>query len=324
MPEEAEGWYAHIAESIEELRDELRRMEAANATPEQFGLKVRSHPDSLIITARNKMGSGERLVVSVGLANHFIETATLRRDKGSISANRNAAIGLAREIVESGIASESHQGSFSGQLFSSVPASSVLDFLGEFQNHDGSFLTETDPVIRYIGDRAGSELSEWDVFFPSLKNRPERSLVNQSLGFEVVCQRRKPGRRSDQNTLLITDKQRVSSRGIESVGLTELQIVEAKKAFRERTDPPLKDEDLNYPDKIYRHVRERPLLVVHLLAIGEEGEDLSGNEPVVAWSISFPVTEMDEKKVEYVVNTTWFRERYLEEEDEDEAGGDDD
>jgi hypothetical protein len=324
MPEEAEGWYAHIAESIEELRDELRRMEATNATPEQFGLKVRSHPDSLIITARNKMGSGERLVVSVGLANHFIETATLRIDKGSISANRNAAIGLARGIVESGIASESHQGSPFGQLFRSVSASSVLDFLGEFQNHDRSFLTETDPVIRYIGDRTGSELSEWDVFFPSLKNKNERSLVNKSLGFEVVCQRRRAGRSSNVNTLLITDKQRVSSRGIESVGLTELQIVEAKKAFRERTDPPLKDEDLNYPDKIYRHVRERPLLVVHLLAIGDEGEDLSGNEPVVAWSISFPVTEMDEKKVEYVVNTTWFRERYLEEEDEDEAGGDDD
>src|SRR5450755_2807986 len=31
MPEEAEGWYAHIADSIEELREELRVMEAANA-----------------------------------------------------------------------------------------------------------------------------------------------------------------------------------------------------------------------------------------------------------------------------------------------------
>ena len=44
MPDAAQGWYEHIAESIEELRSELRGMEASNATPEDFGLKVRSHP----------------------------------------------------------------------------------------------------------------------------------------------------------------------------------------------------------------------------------------------------------------------------------------
>ena len=55
MPDEARGWFTHIAEYIDELRDQLRRMEASNATPEEFGLRVRSHPDTLIVTARNKM-----------------------------------------------------------------------------------------------------------------------------------------------------------------------------------------------------------------------------------------------------------------------------
>ena len=58
MPDEARGWYEHIAESIEELRKELVQMEIARATPQEFGLKVRSHPDSLMVTARNKMGTG--------------------------------------------------------------------------------------------------------------------------------------------------------------------------------------------------------------------------------------------------------------------------
>ena len=66
MPEAAQGWYEHIAESIEELRGEFRSMEASNATPEEFGLKVRSHPDTLIVTARNKMGTGASVVVSIG------------------------------------------------------------------------------------------------------------------------------------------------------------------------------------------------------------------------------------------------------------------
>ena len=91
MPEEAEGWYAHIAESIEMLRDELRTMEAAKATPEEFGLKVRAHPDTLIVTARNKMGSGEKVVVRIGLQNSFIETATLSKQAPVLEANRRAA-----------------------------------------------------------------------------------------------------------------------------------------------------------------------------------------------------------------------------------------
>ena len=57
MLEEAERLrYAHITDSIEELRDELRRMEHVNATPRDFGLKVRTHPDTLVVTARNKDG----------------------------------------------------------------------------------------------------------------------------------------------------------------------------------------------------------------------------------------------------------------------------
>ena len=91
MPDAAQGWYEHIADSIEELRSELRSMEASNATPEEFGLKVRSHPDSLIVTARNKMGSGSSIVVSIGLAFSLIETHTLLRDDESLESNRNAA-----------------------------------------------------------------------------------------------------------------------------------------------------------------------------------------------------------------------------------------
>ena len=322
MVEEAEGWYTHIAESIEELRDELRRMEAANATPMDFGLKVRSHPDTLIVTARNKMGSGERLVVSIGLANRFVETAVLRRDKESIEANGHAAIRLAERIRSSGFAHEdrsnAHHG---GRLYRRIPVSHVMEFLSAFRNHEGSFLTETDPISQYIRDRIDSELAEWDVFFPSLQSHTENSLVDTSLGFNVVCQRRGAGKRSDEKTLHITEKQRVSSRGIERTGLSELEIETAKRDYRNEKDPPRSAEGLNYPDYIYRRIRKRPLIVIHLLAIGSKDEDLSGSNPVVAWSISFPQTEYEEKKAEYVVNTTWFRERF-QEEDEDEAEGD--
>ena len=324
MLEEAEGWYAHIAESIEELRDELRRMQATNATPQEFGLKVRSHPDTLIVTARNKMGSGERLVVSIGLANRFVETAVLRRDDESMKINRQAAINLAANLRSTGLAPEDGKGIKGGRLVRKVSVSHVIDFIRMFRNHQGSFLTDTDPILRYIENRMETELSEWDIHFPGLKNGNEKSLEDNSLGFKIICQRRGAGKRSDDNTLHITEKQRVSSRGIESVGLSEDKIAAAKEKYQNEINSQQGDT-LNYPDRIYRLERNRPLLVVHLLAVGGKAEDLSMSHPVVAWSISFPRTKyIEEKKAEYIVNTTWFQERYLQEEDEDEAEGDDD
>ena len=137
MPEEAHGWYEHIAESIEGLRDEIRSMQAMGATPEEFGLKVRSHPDTLIVTARNKMGTGERVVVNIGLANKFVETHMLRRDQGSFGANRAAAARLVAGIATRGIQpSADDEGGF-GWLFRGVPAAPIVEFLTEFRNHPG-------------------------------------------------------------------------------------------------------------------------------------------------------------------------------------------
>lgn len=328
MPEEAEGWYAHIAESIEELRDELRRMEAANATPEQFGLKVRSHPDTLIVTARNKMGSSERLVVSIGLANRFVETAVLKRDSASLNSNRRAASHFVEKLQMAGYPLAKTEKITGGYLLQSVPVSFINEFIGEFQNHPGSMLTDAGPLRRYIEDRAETELAKWDVLFAGLKECDELGLADFSLGIKINCQRRSPGKRSDKNTLHITNKQRVASRGTEKTGLTAAQIELAERQYREEKQAASADHDkekpINYPDRVYRAVSgRRPLLVLHLLAIGQKDDDLSREQPVVAWSLSFPATQMEEKKVEYVVNTTWLRENYGQDLEEEEMAGDD-
>ena len=311
MPEEAEGWYAHVAESIEELRDELRRMEAANATPSEFGLKVRSHPDNLIVTARNKIGSSKPFVVAIGLAEKFIETSVLRRDAETLLANRRAAISMADAMRAAGFAPEAGEELAGGRLVRGAPAQIVMQFLGAFRNHPGSPVTEPDPVRRYILERDTDELRDWDILIAGVGKADGATLADTSLGIEVLCQRRAEGSGSDARTLRI-EKSRVSSRGVERFGLTDQEIRDAKEGFSGK----------NFPDRLYRKFRTRPLFILHMLAIGAKGEDLSGGEPVVAWSISFPPTGRTEDKVEYMVNTTWFRERY-EDEAEEEAGGDD-
>ena len=330
MPEAAQGWYEHIAESIEELRSELRSMEASNATPEDFGLKVRSHPDSLIVTARNKMGTGAQIVVSIGLAGRLIETHTLRRDAESLEINRNAARRLSQRLRQSGFPIENAERKDFGFLLrgnrkNPIPAAHIMDFLTEFRNHDGSLLTNGEPVRRYIEERQEDELADWDVLFASVGER-EGNRIDKSLGRAIQCQRRTAGKRSDPRTLLVSNRQRVSTRGIERTGLSVDERELAEQLYREdpgRSGRSPEGRRIQYPDKAYREMRTKPLLMIHLIDIDTDGQGDPIAQPVVAWGISFPPTNREERRVEYVVNTTWLRENFGDDVDEDEMEGDD-
>ena len=323
MPEEAQGWYDHIAESIDELRDELARMQSTNATPRDFGLKVRSHPDTLVVTTRNKMGSGKTHRVLIGLANRFVETSILYRDEATLQANLRAAVRLADDMRAKGCALEDGKNITNGRLVRDVPVTVVDTFLGAFRNHPASLTTEIDPVRRYITPRANDELSKWDVLFAGVQKKIEKSLVYCHLGFPLVCQRRAAGNRSDRSMLMVTNKQRVSSRGITKVGLSDKQVRKTEKEYDANRSSPL-NNTTNYPDWIYGKVRTKPLLIIHLLAIGRRDDDLSKTTPVTAWSISFPSTRLSERTVEYVVNSTWYQEHYGDDTDDDENDDDTD
>ena len=80
---EAEGWYRHVTDATDELKRDFARMRRQRATPAEFGLRVRTHPDTLLITARNKMATGINVVGEVrdiSLAGRGIETARLYAD----------------------------------------------------------------------------------------------------------------------------------------------------------------------------------------------------------------------------------------------------
>jgi len=67
---------------------------------------------------------------------------------------------------------------------------------------------------------------------------------------------------------------------------------------------------------------------VHLLDVRRgAGNEQVFDHPVLAWSISFPTTKHPQERVEYVVNTTWLRENFqdeLEDDDDVQEGFDDD
>ena len=321
MTDEARGWYSHISNAVEELREDVHRMMQANATPMQFGLKVRSHPSTLVVTARNKMGRSRPIKVQVGLSDRFIETFLLRRDPESLEANRVAAKQFA---LVTGIATQGYDSKWrghSGRFVSGIPVSAVFAFIASFRAHDQALMSDGGPVLDYIGRRKNAELKKWDVLFASIRRPTAKTLMFGEFGYDLACQRRRLGQRSGDQALWVSDRQRVAARGVECVGLSRQQMEAVERKYRKQRN--LRGRRvINYPDRIYRAVRNKPLLVVHMLAIGNRDQDLSQSNPVVAWSISFPKSDDQEETVEYIVNTTWFRERYKEEEYEEEVRGD--
>lgn len=326
MSPDAEGWYEHIAESIEELRDEIRKMEKLNLTPQDFGLKVRSHPDTLIVTARNKMGSSENVRVKVGLGNRFIETTTLSKKPEIISDNRNVARTLVENLGRSAYDQSMPRGNF---VWKEVKAELVMQFVGAFKNHPNSFHTDSGPVVEYISHRAADELKTWDVVFISL----QEGEIDEELGLQIRRQYRTENKKTvDRNDyLIVTEKQRIADAGMEAIGM-DLDLVKGidRNYFLEKTDqynregkPLPKSGRFTVPGRKYREERTAPLLIIHLLSIGHPNEEGKPQKPsidggIVGWSISFPQTKYEENTVEYVVNTTWWNETYGDDFDEEE------
>lgn len=308
MTPQAQGWFQHISESIEELRDELRRMERANMTPEEFGLRVRTHPDTLIVTARNKMGTGQKVPVAVGLSNKFIETYALKRSADDIQHNREAALDLIRDLGPGQVVEGS--GPYH-RIWTGVAGEQIEAFIRRFRNHERALQTQSEPVADFISEGLGHELGLWDV---AVVGKNGAGVRDQDFG--ITCQERAVGKASSGKPfILVGEKNRVSSRGVEQIGLSESARAEALKAFHEeegRTDAD------NPPDRIFRAHRERPLLVLQPLDLREHGAPLAGPKPI-AWGISFPATTFAYRTATYIVNSTWWQD-YVGDADE----GDDD
>lgn len=303
MTVEAVDWYSHISDALDELRDEFRRMERQHAKPEDFGLKVRAHPASLIVTARNKMRTGKKVFHSVSLDGQLIETAALRADK--IQWNWR----LLDEFIKKLDGTNSiHRANIDkGLLWRSVPVSYIKDFLNGFRNDDdNSPGTQVSPVSAYLDLLAARAVDKWDVCLYS----PSKGEVGpeQIAGHTIQKAKRRCLSRSGAYLVSGTAR-RVASRGSESVGLTHEEIAKANSDFERKYG-----KDKNISDRYFRENRSFPLLMLHALQLEVDNEP---REPkAMAWGISFPRKGIEGELVQYVVNTTWWQERYSQEQEE--------
>jgi hypothetical protein len=309
MSSKAAGWYGHISTVIEELRDEFKRMKAAKLTPDEFGLCVRAHPESLIVTARNKMRTGKIIPRQIGLEGRLVETKALSRS--SIEHN----FGAFRQLLKHLNANETRGMNNVGQnyFWSGVDHTHVRGFIEGVINDPESDLTEKIPLLDYIQWLSENGYSKWDVIVCSVEYGESNLGPFVEEGLEIKYQYRTV----DSNDRRIKfPNRRVATVGTEKTGLSDSKIERAKNESTGKT----------ISDSLFRKERDKPLLMLHLIDCrdAEKREEPLFESGVVGWGLSFPGVAGNgrpKKLVQYMVNTRYWQQEYGQEIESEEDEG---
>lgn len=306
MPAESIAWYRYISGVTEELRDEFKRMRDAKMTPADFGLAVRTHPDSLIITARNKMRTGRQVSIKIALEGRLVETTAIWNTDQFISSNFRVFENLFSETEKAAKRLEYPQGYF----YENIPVDIVMNFIDGYNNHPSSLNTDSKPLIEHTKwMESEHNITFWDVLFVSPKTKNLRrdktsSIVKSLSGVFVQAQWRNVAR--ERGSAVFFANRRVGSRTHEFAGLSEEEIAILESRFGTRSKIP--------PD-IVRESRRKPLLMVHLIDCRENGSDNDQifSDGAIAYGISFPGRSGKgrvKKLVEYMVNPVYWKNLY--------------
>jgi len=133
------SWYKHIALADRELRMEFVKMFAAKQTPIEYGLKVRSHPQGLRITALSKMRRGTKRMLT--FAYQLVQTTKF--EKAAIPENFAAL-----EAFSAGVEGWTKQKNY--LMKRGVKRSAVRDFIAKLSIPYGTNLFTKQAFISFL------------------------------------------------------------------------------------------------------------------------------------------------------------------------------
>lgn len=288
-------WYKFINLASEELRREFDYMASMKATPRDYGLRVRTHPDGLKITAVNKMRSGTEMELS--FSNSIVQTVFFPRDSEVHTHNLN----LLKKIIT--VLGKESVILFDSPVWKDVGSDTVLSLIDEYQFHPGS--VRTDLMQQYIREQNGrGELTSWTIALISRKNARNSIPVN---GYSIGLTVRNPD--PERTDLFVIKKGQLISPKHESIDLSEGEFKDA--LARMIADPDRKGDQEKIPalpsGPFIRGARpaERGLLLIYLLDPDNTGISVT----VTGLAFSFPESEKA-VRIRYKVNNIYWEQEF--------------
>lgn len=337
MAPDVQEWFSHVANVVGELKLDIRRMHANRQPPSRFGMRVRSHPDALIVTALNKMRNAQEVEVDISYSECAAETPFLPRSSDINRKNLAIAGNFLSELSPAEMIGNKC-------YWRNVPAVQIAGFLRdlEISTMNMPFMTDITgrdrPIISFIEGNGLEKLANWDVCLPQGQGNSVSELsVRRADGSSqnIYPRRRQFEKVPAGSDYLKLNKQRVGEIADETVDLSIGDIDAAKLEWEEER---MRDSEKGktVPGYLYRRYRQRPLLTIHIIEPTNPKQDAKPeriarmlkaeeieSKALVAVSLSFPKFEDGEKKarVPYRLNKVALRSMGLiadQEEDEDD------
>jgi hypothetical protein len=291
---ELNEWFCHITLATQQLRDEFDYMaDVAGSTPDQFAIKVRTHPGVLQISASNKIRRA--VEVRVSWSGRLVESYELSKNIEIIERNFTAA-----ELLINSLESQNQTGR-NFHLWNTVPLSKIKDFLRQFETFDSLKSAAPSNLLRFIEmNERYNELNNWAVGVISKERTGKRySLAGKDIGLI----RRTQDEDKSNDAIYYIRKSHIISPNDEFIDLTTPEYQQAVARTSELWVASGKEGTPGYPsgEVVRNTIRKpnRPLLLLYCL--DPEGAKLNITTPIIGYAISFPANERDDA-VSFAVN----------------------
>ena len=291
-------WYSHITSASEELKLEFDHMAEIGATPQDYGLKVRTHPQGLLITGVNKMRAGTEMELSY--AGSLSETTIFYKEREVNWRNFQATENLLLEIGEPSESSKNF-------IWKEISAEKIVEFLLEYKSHESCKPANTQVLSEYIRAQIPfGELTSWTIALISSKSATYfYPIANNQVGLT---------RRSDVSSTSLLEyrlsKSHILSPTDEWIDLpneVKEQIREETRCEREKRG---KASSSNTPSgSILRSKRSPNQALLILYPLDPNNIGLNWDFPIIGFVISFPGSTTA-KRIKYKVNNVYWEQEF--------------
>ncbi len=332
--DELTRWYKHITIASEEMRRDFDYMFLLKKTPKEFGLKVRTHPGVLKITAANKFRY--KKIMYLSYSGKLEQTYQFKIDENRFKKNFDATNELIASLgkpIEKPVNEYNKKQKFVWKGENNFNA--VIAFLQKYKI--GEEVIDTNKIVDYINVQTKKDnLVNWTVaLINNSTAKPEDEFAFNGLTEKVGL----TDRTNISNNPMDYEvaKYNITDHRHELIDLTEGEV----KAAKAQTEADYKEEGKNeIPDlpsrkriKWQRDSKNGLLLIYPLNGNCQYVVDSTATPktlerskiseiPIIGIAVSFPEIENDEK-IEYAVNQQ-FRKEYeypdeLDQQDENEG-----
>jgi hypothetical protein len=317
--DELTRWYKHITIASEEMRRDFDFMFLLKKTPKEFGLKVRTHPGVLKITAANKFRY--KRVMYLSYSGELEQTYQFKIDKAIFSNNFDSTINLISALGKP--LAQPFNDFNKKQKFvwkSENNFNSIISFLLSYKI--GEEIIDTNKIADYItAQTKKGNLVNWTV---ALINNSTAKSENEYLfkGIDVkVGLIDRTNISNDTNEYEVT-KYNITDQRHELIDLSPQEIAIAKAHteldYKEAKSIEIPEMPSRKRIKWQRNSKNGLLLIYPLNPNCQHIVDnttdpktierkLISNVPIIGIAVSFPEIENDEK-IEYAVNEQFSKE----------------